>query len=249
MASTSETGHAKNVANFESLISFCTGDGPAYNPTNANIKIPSMTALLTSSRSALQTVKTTKTTFDNASNSREIGFDPFKKLSTRIINALEATNAAKQTIDDAKTINRKIQGKRAGGKSDPPAPPVIPDPAPSPEDNQISVSQQSFDSLIDNFSKLIVSVTAEPLYAPNENDLKISALNTSLTNLKALNTAVINAATPYSNARIARNIILYQPGTGLVEVAGEAKKYVKSVFGATSPQYKQISALQFKKVK
>lgn len=33
MASTSETGHAKNVANFSTLISFCTAYGTKYNPS------------------------------------------------------------------------------------------------------------------------------------------------------------------------------------------------------------------------
>ncbi len=33
----------------------------------------------------------------------------------------------------------------------------------------------------------------------------------------------------------------------LVETAFDVKKYVKSVFGATSPQYKQISSLEFTK--
>ena len=31
--------------------------------------------------------------------------------------------------------------------------------------------------------------------------------------------------------------------------AKEVKAYVKSVFGATSPQYKQISGLEFKSIK
>ena len=31
MASTSETGHAKNVANFQDLIEFVTGYGATYN--------------------------------------------------------------------------------------------------------------------------------------------------------------------------------------------------------------------------
>ncbi|MBK5214200.1 MAG: hypothetical protein JJE55_11135 [Flavobacteriaceae bacterium] len=35
MSSTSETGHAKNVANFYSQISFITGYGAPYNPTKA----------------------------------------------------------------------------------------------------------------------------------------------------------------------------------------------------------------------
>src|SRR3990172_11156005 len=113
MSSTSETGHGKNVANFEDLISFCTGYGTAYNPSKVNIKLPALNTLFTNAKTVLETVKSTKTIFDNGTNIREIGFEPFKKLCTRIVNALEATDASKQTVNDAKTINRKIQGKRA----------------------------------------------------------------------------------------------------------------------------------------
>ena len=250
MASTSETGHAKNVANFEDLISFCTGYGTAYSPTKNSIKIAAMNTLLTSTRNSMQTVKTTKTAFDNATNAREIAFANLKKLSTRVVNSLEATDATKQTINDAKTINHKIQGKRAGAvKTQQPAPPAEGTIQPPVEVTQISVSQQSYDSLIENFSKLIVSVTAEPLFIPNETDLKVTALNTLLTNLKTTNTAVINVTPPYRTALITRNTYLYQPDNGLVDIALDVKKYVKSVFGAKSPQYAEISGLEFKKLK
>jgi hypothetical protein len=43
--------------------------------------------------------------------------------------------------------------------------------------------------------------------------------------------------------------LLYTTGTGLVELAGEVKKYIKSVYGATSAQYKQVSGLKFTSVK
>jgi hypothetical protein len=49
--------------------------------------------------------------------------------------------------------------------------------------------------------------------------LQISTLQTNLGNLKATNTAVVNAYTNYSNARITRNNILYAPTSGLVDVA------------------------------
>lgn len=248
MASTSETGHAKNVANFEDLIAKCTGFGPAYNPTKNSIKIAAMTTLLNSARNSLQTLKTTKTVYDNATNSREIAFANLKKLCTRVVNALGATDSAKQTVADAKTINRKIQGKRADNKTTSPlVPPTDTTTPPVPDFSQISVSQQSYDSLIDNFSKLIVSVTAEPLYIPNEIDLKVTALNTTLTNLKTANTGVINVTPAYRTALISRNTSLYQPDTGLVYIALEVKKYVKSVFGAKSTQYAEISGIQFKK--
>jgi hypothetical protein len=250
MASTSEIGHAKNVANFEDLISFCTGYGTAYNPTKNSIKIAAMNTLQTTSRNSLQTVKSTKTAFDNATNSREIAFENLKKLCTRVVNAMGATDATKQAVADAKTINNKIQGKRANNKKNPPiVPPADSTTPPAPEVLQISVSQQSYDSLIENFGKLIVSVTAEPLYIPNETDLKVTALNTLLTNLKTTNTAVINATPAYRSALISRNTLLYQPDLGLVDTAFEVKKYVKSVFGAKSQQYEEISGLQFKRLK
>lgn len=250
MTSTTETGHAKNVANFENLISFCTGYGTAYNPTKTSIKVAAMNTLLTSARNSLQTVKTTKTAFDKATNARETAFENLKKHSTRIVNALEATDATKQTVDDAKTINRKIQGKRTNNKKNTPVTqPVEGITASSTEATQISISQQSYDSLIDNFSKLIVSVTAEPLYIPNETDLKATALNTLLANIKTANTAVINATPPYHSSIIARNTTLYQSLTGLVDIALEVKKYVKSVYGAKSQQYAEISGLEFKKLK
>ena len=250
MASTSETGHAKNVANFEVLISRCTGFGAVYNPTKNSIKIASMNTLLGSARTSLQNVKTSKTAFDNATNAREIAFVNLKKICTRVVNALDSTDAAKQTVADAITINRKIQGKRASNKKNPVAtPPVVVTTPQTPEIVQISVSQQSYDSLIDNFAKLIVSVSAEPLYTPNENDLKVTALNTLLTNLKTSNTAVINATPAYHTAVISRNTLLYQPETGLTDIASEVKKYVKSVFGAKSQQFAEISGLEFKKLK
>jgi hypothetical protein len=67
--------------------------------------------------------------------------------------------------------------------------------------------------------------------------------------LKNANTAVINAYTTVSNSRIARDQSLYNPANGLCETAKEVKGYVKSVFGASSPQYKQISGLEFRTVK
>ena len=236
MASTSETGHVKNVANFENLISFCTGYGPTYNPSRANIQLPALSALHVSARSSITEVNTANTTFINATNARQIAFDPLKKLCTRIVNALEATEATDKLVEDVRTINKKIQGVRSG--------------KPNPEQGKIiSVSQQSYDSLAENFAKLIELVGSEATYTPNETELQIAALQTHRNNLNTRNTEVANAYTTYSNARIARNNTLYAPDSGLVDIAFDVKKYVKSVFGTASPQFKQINKLKFKTVK
>ncbi|HQD35165.1 MAG TPA: hypothetical protein PKU81_06755 [Bacteroidales bacterium] len=244
MASTSETGHAKNVANFESMISICEGYGSAYNPSKNAIKITQLKSLLENAKNAMSAVNTAKTAYDNASNAREIGFTNLRKLCTRLVNALDASEASDQIVKDAKTINRKIQGSRAKTKT------ASTTTAEQPQEpRQISVSQLSFDSQVDNFGKLITLVASEPSYAPNEAELQVSTLNATLENLKSLNNAVINAKTQYDNAIIARNKALYNANTGIVDTALEVKKYVKSVFGASDPNYKQISGLKFTRTK
>lgn len=254
MSTFSEVGHAKNVANLEDLISYCTAYGTAYNPSQTAITLASLNTLKSNADTAIANVVSMNTAFKNATNDREIAFLPLKKLTTRIINALKASGVSKQTLDDANSINRKMQGKLTKADAGKNAQPnvmnnmALPN-NPTPVVNPISTSQQSYDSLIEHFSKLIDLLTSIPAYGPNEVDLSVASLNTNLTNMKTTNTAVITATTNVSNSRISRNAVLYTAVTGLVDIAGEVKSYVKSVFGATSPQYKQVSKLKFKKLK
>ena len=248
MPSTSETGHAKNVANFEDLISFCNGYGATYNPSKDALTIAKLQLLQTQSKDSLQQAKTTKTAFDNATNARQLAFKDLKPLATKVVNALSVSGATDLAIADAKTINRKIQGAKANGGTKAPATPADPN-APTPTDKTISTSQQSYDSLIDHFAKLIEAVSQDANYKPNEKELQTATLQTKLDSLKTSNTDLVNAYTNWSNARINRNTVLYNPLTGLVQTALDTKKYVKSVFGASSPQFKQVSGLEFTNVK
>ena len=52
-----ETGHARNVSNFSTLISYCIGYGGDYKPTNALIEVPAMQALLAQAQAALADVQ------------------------------------------------------------------------------------------------------------------------------------------------------------------------------------------------
>lgn len=241
----SEVGHAKNVANFTDLIAFVIGYGTAYNPSKTALKLPALQALATASQATLTEVITKNTAFNGTVNLRLQAFSTLRALSTRLINALEATEASNEKIDDAKLFNRKMQGKRASiGASARDAQPIDPNtPAPS----SISASQQSYDQLIQHFAGFISVLQSETTYTPNENDLKIPALQSKLADLNTKNTAVATAYVAVSNARIFRNKTLYKDETGLVPIAIEVKKYVKSIFGATSDEYAQIKGIEFKK--
>lgn len=210
-----------------------------------------MQGLRTAAQGNLQNVNAFAVNLVNAINARQLALDPLKGFSTRIVNALEATSPTDELVKDDKTINRKIQGARkpTPTATDPthPVPPdaPIPVPTPIPTPTQISVSQQSYDSLLENFNKLILLVASEPTYTPNEVDLQVATLTALAATLAVQNTAVIDATTNLSNARITRNTTLYAKTTGLYDIVQEVKKYVKSVFGAASQQYKQVSRIKF----
>lgn len=157
-----------------------------------------------------------------------------------MLNALRASGASVETINDAKEYQRKIQGNRAS------KPPTNPDPnAPVPK--TISTSQQSFDQLIQHLAGLITILDITASYNPNEADLKIAQLNTYKNELIAHNTAVINAHAAVSTARIARDKLLYTKTESAYVRFMETKAYIRSIFGTYSPEYKQISSLSFKR--
>lgn len=238
MASTSEVGNAKNVANFQDLIEFVTAYGVIYSPSKNSLKIAALNAQHAAAAASLNDVINKNTEYNNRVNERMIAFSDLKPLSTRLLNALEVTDASNETIKDAKTFNRKMQGKKAlSGQT--PTDPNQPAPA------TISSSQQSYDQLIQHLAGLNAILAAEPSYSPNESELRVSTIEAKIANLTAKNTAVANAYAAISNSRIERNQILYSPQEGLVETAAEVKKYVKSVFGATSPQFAQIKGIKF----
>jgi len=265
MSSTSEVGIAKNVAHLSTLITYCVSYGSNYNPSNAAIKLPGLNAVLSNAQTALTNAISSRTARAGAFNARMVAFKDIKKLSTRLLAALNGAGATTQQINNAKSIDRKIKGRRA--KSIPhsaPAPasgtptasqtekatlpppstlPITPVTPPHP----ISVSQVSYDNLIQHMAEFIALLASIPSYNPNETDLKIASLNTYLANLNATNNAAIVAQTTLNNSLIARNKILYAYITGLCAIGEESKDYIKSVYGSTAAEYKQVRKLSFTK--
>lgn len=254
MSTFSEVGHAKNAANLEDLISRCTAFGAAYNPSQTPLQIASLSALKTNADGVIQATAQALAVMKDATNQREILFKTLKPLSGRLLRALKACNVPHQTYNDGAAINRKMHG--AGIKKKPAAK----SPATVREANPalpvagaatvgVSTSQQGFDSLVEHMSGWVALLGTVPAYVPNEPDLQLGSLNALITNLKAANTAAINAETALNNARVLRNQVLYEQGTGLVDVARQVKNYVTSIFGTGSPQQRQVSAIKFRAIR
>ena len=238
-----ETGHARNVERFTQLLSFVTSYGADYAPTNTTITIPNLQAKITAALAAIDRVSTAHAGFKLAVNDRENTFANLRPLTTRMVNSFAASGALQNAVDDARTLKRKIDGKRAK---------ALPQDNPNtPEDESQgnSVSQRSYTQLTEHFDNLIELLDNSGIYNPNETELQIGSLQAYSTSLKNANTNVINNTTPVSNRRITRDEALYADGTGLVDLALLVKKYVKSLYGADSPQFQQINGLEFSRPK
>lgn len=243
MATTFETGHAKNVANFQNLIAFVKAYGATYNPSKNALKIPQLEALLSDAETKLSDVVDKNTAYNAKVNERLAAFSDLKSLSTRLVNALQTTDASDELIKDAKGFNRKMQGQRVSTNATIPTDPNAPAP------NTISTSQQSYTQQLQHLIGLISVLQSEPSYTPNETDLQIATLQAKQSQLATKNNEVATAYVDVSNSRIARNNTLYTNAESIFEVASEVKKYIKAVFGATSQEFAQVKGIEFKKPK
>ncbi len=243
MASTNETGHAKNVANFQNLIAFVTAYGATYNPSKSALQLPQLIALKADADAKLADVVANNTAYNNKVNERQAAFSGLKSLSTRLVNALQTTDATDQVIKDAKGFNKKMQGQRASATTTTQTDPNTPAPT------TISSSQQSYTQQIQHLAGLISVLQSEPSYTPNETDLQIATLQAKQNDLTTKNNEVATAYANISNARMARNATLYSSSGSVFEVASEVKKYIKSIYGASSPEFAQVKGIEFKKPK
>ena len=236
MPSTSEVGHAKNVANLQKLteqvITFTN-----YNPPVENLKIVNLQALYTAASIKLTDVEDKRHANKNAITLRQSAFENLKSTSTKIINHLEILGLPQGTIDQAKSLNRIIQG---GQKKTTTPPDANGQPAPT-----VSISRQSYTQQAENFGILLQLLATIPSYAPNEDDLKLVNLNAYKDSLVSSTQSVDQTEAELNTKLIERDNLLYADGTGLYSIAQKVKKYVKSLYGATSPEYANVSNIQF----
>ena len=245
MATNSDASLAKNVTNFETLISVVTSLGATYNPSKDSLKLLALQTLLTAANESTIAFKDAESAKSTAVDNRQLAFDPTGTFFTRVNNALKASNSTAQADETAKTIFRKLQGRRASAKLTEEQKAALL--AEGKEVNQISTSQMGYDDRVENFESLISFLQTVPEYNPNEEELKIATLQALLADLRAKNISVMQTDIALETARGTRKSLQNTPFTGLVDVANDVKSYIKSVFGVKSTEYKLVSKLRFVK--
>lgn len=211
------------------------------------LTIAGLEAMLVQGQDVLASVKSTKAALDVITNSRQVAFKDLRTFATQVVNAFAASGVSKLTITDARSITRKMQGRRAKAivQSEAPTDETTGTAAEKAADKHISVSQLGYNSQLDHFQKLVQAVSLQPAYTPNEAYLSVAGLEAHAEHLQRLNFGVIDAYSQWSNARILRDKTIADPVNSMAQIGLDAKQYVKSIFGGQSAEYKQISALRF----
>lgn len=240
MSSTSEVGHAKNVANLQKITQQITTYS-LYNPPIENITLDNLQTLYTTATAKLAEVEDKRNANKNAIIIRQTAFENLKSTCTKIVNLLEILGLPQGTLDQARSMNRAIQG--SSKKTTTP-----------PEEGKeasktASTSRQSFTQQAENFGILLQLLATLPSYTPNEEDLKLNNLTNYHASLMSATQGVDQTEAELNTKLIERDKILYAEGTGLYTIAQNIKKYVKSLYGATSPEYTNVSAIEFTKRK
>lgn len=238
--------HRQNVDNLEKLSVQVATFEPVFNPSETRLSIPNQQQLKTRADGALAGIMAAESACNNAVSARTTAFNGFDGLVTRVINAVRISDVAGQTIEQAESIVRELRNKRASVN--------VPPSEPTEGIEKVGARRQnkmrsgSFNTKIENFSKLIVLLGTIPPYKPNETDLTIASLKVKHEALKLVNSICVTKDAEANAARNQRDIILYTERTGLVDIASDVKLYVKSAYGARSPQFKSVSGLAFSKL-
>lgn len=247
MKTTNETGHEQNVVNFELQKTIVTTFGILYNPPKPSLTIPGLSELLEKGKLEINAVNMAEVAMKNAIAARAGVLDDFDNLVTRCINGLRIAGVSGQTLTQAEAIVRDLRGKRASKILSDEELAVAKEKG--TEVKQVVVHNSTIDSKVENLTKFVLFLETISEYHPNEADITIGSLRAKLDDIKNKNAGLSTAEALLSAARLSRDTVLYADNTGLVDTAMEVKLYTKSVFGADSPQYKQISKIKFTKRK
>ena len=245
MASTTETGHAKNVANFNELVTRTKAMGTTYNPAKPEQQQAQLVKQLAEAQLALTALAKAAANFAGMVDKREALYGPLPKLVTRALNMFRSSVSSKPETDTAQGLADLIRGFAAKtkpkGDEATAAGGVL-------NTKSISTSRQSYDSMYENFEKFIEVLAANPAYKPNETELSVTGLRGLLAEMKVSNDSADSIETAYSDARGLRNKLLYSPGSGMVDTAMAVKQYIKGALKPDHAHYKPVSKLAFKRV-
>lgn len=235
-----DSGHVSNLVSLKKARDIASVWGGKYQPSHADLNLAALAAQCTSAEGLLDSIQAVKTPYRNATAACEDAFEPLSKLTTRVQKAVKASGCPASFIDDLDTPARKLKGMRA-------KPVAVNDPN-TPVDESaksVSASQMGRQQRIENLDEMRGLLDSQPLYNPNEPDLKVSSLKALSITLQTLVDNVSTTFATFSDSLAARDTGFYTDPTNVVNTGRLFKAYVESAFTRNSTEWNQVKGLIF----
>ena len=189
MASTSEVGHAKNIANLNLLNTNIVALGATYNPSNPKLLLPNLQTIYTTAFTQQASVNNLVAPYSVAVDEREVIFKPLNRELTKLRKAYKATEGVTQVqLEDFMTIIRKLKGVKKSKDN--------PSTDSKEEQDSYSTSQMSYDQRTNTMDLLISLLQNTPNYNPNENEYKVATYQAKKTSMLQSTQAVADTFVP-----------------------------------------------------
>jgi len=237
MASTSETGHYKNIRGMETLLTYIADVGAIYNPITERLKTASLTQLVLDANSAMTELRNAVAQLKIHQSLRQDNFATLVDTASRVVSAMRSCEMDHSLIAEAESTVAKMRGKRRTA--------AAPKTEEGTEPKTKSVSHASFDMMVDHFSKL-VALVSQGTYQTNESEIRLPELNQKLDFLKDANNKVTVARSILEDKLSRRDEVLYKPRTGLVDTGKDVKDYIKQLYGPANAVYKKFRGVPFR---
>ncbi|MGC2238493.1 MAG: hypothetical protein WA584_20225 [Pyrinomonadaceae bacterium] len=239
-----ESGHAKLLESWDKLIAFGeTLDQARINPPSG-LKLSALKTVAGEGGGLQLSVGNSRADWRTSALARAVVVDTFETRAAQAVGQLAGRGASKETVKDARGYVQKLQGKRAKAKAKDNPEALQPDES----EKGVSASQQSSAAMISTYFELLDFLEAQSEYAGvTKAELLIENLRAAGEEAQAKHEQSINAAAKLSNDRRERDKFFYLNDDSICELARRFKELVKGEYGANSPEYKAVRAIEFRK--
>jgi hypothetical protein len=237
-----ESGHAKNVANFDELMVILGTFGGSYQPALPAIQLDGLRKLQEQLQISMQNVNDTNGVYRDKIYMRQNSYNQMSVLAMRMVNTMVGLALDTKMLAQAKGILSKIRGGSSRKKKEEGEDGTTPT-------KSVSVSQMSFDQRKNNFSMLVGLVNAQPTYKPNEEEMQVTFLKKYVDALQNFNQEATVAEQNLIMARKERDALLYAENAGIITLVQQIKAYTKGAFGTKHQSYERIKGIRFTNIK
>ncbi|MGC2237287.1 MAG: hypothetical protein WA584_14080 [Pyrinomonadaceae bacterium] len=242
MAKQYESGHPKILESSGKLIAIDETLDKARLSPPAELKLSALKAKRDAGTIFQTGIGNSRADWRTSALDRAADIDKFDSVAAEAVALFEGRGAGKESVEDARSYVRKLQGRKLGAVK--PAKNKNGNPILDESEKGISAAK------ISTMYELIDFLEAQPKYAEVTKSGFIAAeLRAFVDATQAKHDASLNSVAKLANDRRERNKFFYLNDDCVCELARQFKALIGGAYGFKSPEYKAVNSIPFKKPK